>query len=290
MAESIEQGLFADKAVIITGGARSDILQGGTAQSIGEATAQAFLEEGALVTLLDINGEAAEATAIALKEEGERQGRDFRVEVFTGDVTSEDDMQAVIDESAEQHGSLRAMVACAAIFRSGLLADMPYADHMNTMEVKYGGSLLALQYGADAMLRDAVSQGQPRGAIVLFSSIYARRAPGVLTSYAAANAAVDSLVKTEGNALGPSGIRVVGVAPGAVEPTPGVLKEFARAYPEDPQKVLGRSQQKYEHETPLGRLATPQEVARAAVWLASDQASFINATTITVDGGWTPHF
>ncbi|VTU16201.1 3-oxoacyl-[acyl-carrier-protein] reductase FabG [Variovorax sp. PBL-H6] len=237
----------------------------GAATGIGAATAATLAREGAIVCIMDMNREGAEESARAITEEG------GRAEVRIVDLGSWEQTRDAIDGFAKAHGRLDIVVHSAGGFPAYVsLIDCP----VEAWDPVVNSNLRSMFY----LLKAAAPHMMERnfGRFVSLSSMAARS--GVNPNpphYTAAKGGMLALTRQAARDLGPHGITVNAVAPANVE-TP---------------RTLGiRSAERIAHiqrTTPLGRLAQPQEIANAVVWLASPQASYVTGITMDVNGGAT---
>jgi 3-oxoacyl-[acyl-carrier protein] reductase len=244
------------KIALITGGAAG----------IGKATALRFIEEGAQVVICDVNQQAGEA---ALQEIGSN------AVFYKLDVTNRQAVQAWVDEVVARFGHIDILVNNAGVLRDGLLVkmaegelvkQMPEADFDLVIAVNLKGVFNCTQAVAPVMIR------QKGGVILNATSVVGLYGNLGQTNYVATKAAVIGMTKVWARELGRHGIRVNAVAPGFTA-TEMVMQM--------PEKVLDGM----KGRTPLGRLAQPLDIANAYLFLASDEASFISGTTLSVDGG-----
>lgn len=226
----------------------------GAGSGIGEAVAQGLAAFGATVTCADVNLEAAERVA-------ENVGQAVKL-----DVTDAGEVERVISGL----DALDILVSTPSINVRKPLLDYTEAEFERVVTLNLKGSFFALQ----AAGRRMAAQGH--GSIVLFSSIRSQVVEPGQGVYAATKAGTLQLVKTLAAELGPQGVRANAIAPGVVEtPLTAPIKadpEWYRAYAE---------------KGALGRWATPSEMVGAAVFLASDAASYVTGALLLVDGGWT---
>jgi len=232
----------------------------GAASGIGKAIATAFLEAGASVLLCDRNAAALEATA---RELGGRA-----ISRIT-DVSDESQVEGAMRAAREAFGSLDIVVNCAGFGAIMPLIELPDDKWKSVQAVTLGGVFYGVKHGARQMLE----QGRP-GVIINISSVNGRQAGEGQSAYCAAKAGVDMLTRCGALELGSRGIRVVGIAPGLVE-TPLTRHELEN--PAMRELFLGA--------IPMERAVAAEEIAAAAVFLASDQAGSINGETIAIDGG-----
>ncbi len=243
-----------------------DVLKGkvavvtGAASGIGKAIARAFIEAGASVLLCDLNAKALDA---AVRELGDRA-----IGCET-DVSDESQVEAAIGEARDAFGSLDIVVNCAGFGSIMPLIELPADKWKSVLAVTLGGVFYGVKHGA----RNMLEQGCP-GVIVNISSVNGRQPGEGQVAYCAAKAGVDMITRCGALELGSHGIRVVGIAPGLVE-TPLTKKEL-----EDPA-----TRELFMGVIPMKRAVEAQEIAAAAVFLASDNARSINGETIAIDGG-----
>jgi 3-oxoacyl-[acyl-carrier protein] reductase len=240
-----------EKTVLITGGSRG----------IGAAAARQFGAAGWNVAL---NYCRSSSQAQLLVEELTALG--VRVVALEGDV-SDPAQAADLVRRAEEFGPLDALVCCAGIaLPQQLLLDTTDEQWRRVMAVDLDGVFYPIRAVYPAFVR------RQKGAIVTVSSMWGVTGGSCEVAYSAAKAGVIGLTKALAKELGPSHVRVNCVAPGVVE-----TEMNAHLSAED-LAALGE-------ETPLGRIGTPEETARAIVFLASEQASFITGQVLRVDGG-----
>jgi NAD(P)-dependent dehydrogenase (short-subunit alcohol dehydrogenase family) len=232
----------------------------GAASGIGKAIATAFIEAGASVLLCDRNAAALDAAAHELGE---------RAVARVGDVSDEGQVETAMRAAREAFGSLDIVVNCAGFGAITPLIELSDDQWKAVQAVTLGGVFYGIKHGARQML----AQGRP-GVIINISSVNGRQVGEGQAAYCAAKAGVDMLTRCGALELGSRGIRVVGIAPGLVE-TPLTRRELEN--PATRALFLGA--------IPMARPVAAEEIAAAAVFLASDQARSINGETIAVDGG-----
>jgi NAD(P)-dependent dehydrogenase (short-subunit alcohol dehydrogenase family) len=247
---------FAGKVVLVTG----------AASGIGRAVALAFGRAGAAVVVADIAIDGGHSTAAMIVEQG---GKALFVPV---NVTRAPEVETMVDKTVHHYGRLDCAVNCAGVFEEGArLAELDEAVYDRIMEVNVKGVWLSMKH----QLRQMGKQGG--GAIVNLSSAYASvGAPGQ-GAYAASKHALAGLTRSAALEHAKEGIRVNALCPGAVR-TP----MLARALQREPAM-----EKKLRAAHPMGRFAEPAEVANAALWLCSEQASFVTGHELSVDGGFT---
>lgn len=253
---------LAGKVTVITG----------ATSGIGEATARLFAREGACVVL---SGRAADRGTKLAAELGEQA-------VFhRADVTRETDIAELMDACVDRFGRVDCLFSNAGGPAVGGIDTITESQLEYGMKLLVGSVLFGIKHGARVM--------RPRGGgcIINNSSIAAhRRGQGDLL-YSAAKAAVSHITRLAGAELGPQGIRVNAISPGAIA-TPIFWGGSAAARELDPQENM-RKQAKLERNlaraTPMRRSGLSDDIAHAALFLASDEASFINAHDLVIDGG-----
>jgi NAD(P)-dependent dehydrogenase (short-subunit alcohol dehydrogenase family) len=240
----------------------------GAAQGLGAAIARRLAEEGAQVTLADINAEGARAMAAEI--ERERPGQAFAVPL---DVTREDQWIYALEEADEAMGGLSILVNNAGVFQQGSVEQLSFEDFKRSMSVNVDSVFLGAKHALKYM-----RQNTP-GAIVNISSISGLIAGHNMAAYNASKAAVWLLSKSIALHCAHEGldVRCNSVHPTFVD-TP--LLEPLRAR-------LGRAETdaKLARQVPLGRIGEPRDVADAVLYLASDESRFVTGAELKIDGG-----
>jgi glucose 1-dehydrogenase len=245
---------FKGKVAVVTGAAKG----------IGLACARRFAEEGADLVIADhdtLSGRAALETLCALTP---------RVQLVVGDVGYKDDVARVFDTAEREFGAVDILVANAGIYTSADFLDITEEDYDRVMRTNLKSVFLCGQAAAKLM----VKQGRG-GSIVNMSSVNAVIVNADAVPYAMSKGGVNQLTKAMAIALSPYGIRVNALGPGTI------LTDLARKAVLQDHDALSRILDR----TPLGRLGTPEEVASVAVFLASDDASYMTGQTVYLDGG-----
>jgi NAD(P)-dependent dehydrogenase (short-subunit alcohol dehydrogenase family) len=247
------------KVAVVTGGARG----------IGAAICRRYADEGACVAVADIlDGEAA-----ALARE---IGRDaFGAQL---DVTSRASIDGMVETVVAQAGGIDILVNNAAIFDMAPLLEITEASYDKQFAVNVKGLLFTLQ----AVAAQMVKQGRG-GKIVNFSSQAGRRGEPLVAVYCASKSAVISITQSAGLALIRHGINVNGIAPGVVD-TP-MWDQVDALFAKYEGLPLGEKKRQVGSAVPYGRMGAPEDLAGAAVFLASADADYVVAQTLNVDGG-----
>jgi len=273
-------GRLAGKVAVVTGGGNG----------IGRACAERFAAEGASVVVADLLDDVGEATVAGLRAGGATASRFVHL-----DASSEGDNQRLFDEVEAELGGVDVLVTAAGVshgdYRSGDvegdrkrlegsieqavvpgsgLVDLDLDSWRRVLDVNLTGTLLALRAAASCML-----ERKRRGSIVTIASVAAIDPLLGSPSYPVSKAGVWMLTKSAARTLAPHGIRVNAIGPGFIETNmTAALGEvdLLNGY------VLGH--------TPMGRKGTPAEVANVALFLASDEASYVTGELIHPDGGW----
>jgi NAD(P)-dependent dehydrogenase (short-subunit alcohol dehydrogenase family) len=248
------QGRLAGKVAIVTGGG----------SGIGRAVARRFAAEGAAVAVADVAGEAAKAVAAAIEAEG---GRAFGIEV---DVTDGERVRAMIDRTVSEFGGVDVLMTAAGILGFGSVVETEPETWDRVIGVNLTGTYLCARAAIPRMME------RGGGSIVTVSSSTGAHdaAPGT-AAYIASKGGVAMLTKAISVDHARQGIRANAIAPGPTD-TP-MLGSVMTA---DELRAFGEAM-------PIGRLARPEELAAAALFLASDEASYVTGAVFAVDGGQT---
>jgi glucose 1-dehydrogenase len=247
------------KTAIVTGGANG----------IGLAIAQRFLREGAKVVIADID-----------QEKGDKAERDLaslgQIRFVRTDVGKRLDVHNLVAAAIDAFGDIDILVNNAGIVHAADFLDISEDDFDRVLRVNLKGSFLTGQAVARYMA-DKVKAGGKAGAIVNMSSVNAVFAIASQVPYSVSKGGVSQLTKVMALGLAPHGIRVNAIGPGSI------MTDMLASVNNDPaakNRILSR--------TPLGRIGEPAEIAAIAVFLASDEASYITGQTIYADGGRLP--
>jgi NAD(P)-dependent dehydrogenase (short-subunit alcohol dehydrogenase family) len=243
---------FPDQVVIVTGGA----------QGIGRACVDAFAGEGAAVVVADID---AAGGAKAADEIAARGGRTRFIETDVGDAGQ---AQRLVDQTIEAFGRLDVLINNAGIIKTADFLEISEADFDAVLRVNLKGVFLVGQAAARAMVR------RGKGAIVNMSSANAVVAIPNQVPYVTSKGAVNQLTKVMALALADKGVRVNAIGPGSI------LTDLLKVVMNDDaarRRILSR--------TPMGRCGEPAEIAKVALFLASDESSYLTGQCIYPDGG-----
>ncbi|MEV4508243.1 SDR family oxidoreductase [Dactylosporangium sp. NPDC049525] len=227
------------------------VLITGGLTGIGRATASAFAGQGADVVVAGRHDAELPAGAVFMH----------------ADVRREDDVRQLVDDTVTRFGSLDVAVNNAGTEGApGTVLDQSAETYADTFDTNVLGTLLSMKHELRVML------GQRHGSIVNMSSYLGHQGAAGTAIYTASKHAVDGLTRAAALEAAGSGVRINAVAPGPID-TPMLQREFA-----DPQTDLNVG-------VPLGRIGTPDEIAKAVLFLGSDAASFMTGEVMYVDGG-----
>ncbi len=250
----MENGRLAGKVAIITGAARG----------MGAAEARLFVDEGARVVVTDVLEDEGRRTAGSISPDGSRC-------VFVRhDVTSEQEWTSAVESALAAFGRVDVLVNNAGIFEQGSIMDTTLDAYMRTIHINQVGVFLGMRAVAGHM----VQRGS--GSIINISSVAGMSGTPGFLAYGASKWAVRGMTRGVAKELAATGVRVNSIHPGIID-TP-MLRTFSDAGEGVREAVRTR--------IPVGREAEPEEVARLALYLASDEASYSTGSEFIVDGGW----
>lgn len=241
----------------------------GAGAGLGRATAIAFARAGAAVVCNDIQADAAEEAAQQIVAEG---GNGVAV---VGDTATQECAEAIVAEAVGRFGGLDVMHANAAISIYAPLDEMPISTLHSIVDTNLKGPLFCA--------REAVAPLRVRGggSIIFVSSVQAFVGLPGCVAYAATKAALVAAAQVLAVELGGDNIRVNAIAPGTID-TPMLQRDLAPMNLDQREDFVGR----VEAANALGRVGRPDEVAEAALYLASERASYVTGTCLRVDGGF----
>jgi len=242
-----------DKVAVVTGAGRG----------IGEEIALRFAAEGAKVVVNDVNAADGNRTVKAIKSKG---GKAVAV---IGSVTVRDIAQKMMDTAVKEFGTVDILVNNAGIIRDAMLHKMTDEQWDQVIDVNLKGVFLCTQCAARVMREKGY------GKIISLSSTMWRGNPGQF-NYSASKAGVIGMTRTAAKELAPKGINVNAIAPGLI---------WTDIFKSMPAAVLERMQKTLASIVPLNRMGSPQDVANLALFLASDESSYITGQVIYCDGG-----
>lgn len=243
-----------DKVALITGGA----------QGIGLAIAQEFLNAKAKVAIADIDEQRLRDTTQRLQSHFPR-----RVKGIVADVSQEEDIKRMVSETLHEFGAIDILVNNAGYSGLNLLWEMPTEEWDKAFAVNLRAAFLCSREVVKAMRERGT-----RGRIINMSSINATVPTTGMSAYCSSKAGLESFTRAAAVELGPLGININAIAPGVVA-TP--LTEMFLGFPGVSQDFVER--------TPKGRLGEPEDIAKIALFLASEYAEWITGQTIVADGG-----
>ena len=240
-----------DRVAIITGGARG----------IGKKISQTFLKEGASVYIFDINQEEGARTV------GELQpAYDGKVNFFKVDITDEKSVEQYIEKIIEAEGRIDILVNNAGITRDNLILRMSLEDWKKVIDINLTGAFICSKHTVKYMVKNR------SGKIINISSIVGVHGNAGQSNYSSSKAGIIGLTKTLARELAGRNILVNAIAPGYIET-------------EMTKKLSDKIKEKLMEQIPTGRLGSVDDVAKTALFLASDDSNYITGTVINLDGG-----
>jgi NAD(P)-dependent dehydrogenase (short-subunit alcohol dehydrogenase family) len=251
--------MLADKAAVITG----------AASGIGRAIAREYAEEGADVVVADLQAEPREGGTPTHEMIAAETDRDATF--VECDVSDREQVEAAI-EAADAFGGVDVMVNNAGIFRSEEVLELSEAEFDRLMDINVKGTFFGAQLAGKRMVE---SDG---GSIVNLSSVAGLTGTGAYVSYCTSKGAVRLMTYALADALGPHGVRVNAIHPGLIE-TEMTTEDVP---------IIGTEQgEAYTESIPSRRAGKPEDIADAALYLASDLSDYVNGESLVVDGGMT---
>ncbi|TDL80042.1 SDR family NAD(P)-dependent oxidoreductase [Peribacillus frigoritolerans] len=244
---------LAGKVAVVTGGA------GG----IGKATAMLFAEQGAKVVIGDSNSEAGEKTAHEIRE------KNLPCLFVKTDVTDSADVQALMKTAAAEYGGLDILFNNAGVSNQSVkIGDMETEEWDRVVDINLKGVFLGIKHAVPFM------QQSGGGSIINTSSVLGMKGKKRMAPYNASKAGVIALTKNAALDYGKENIRVNAIAPGVIDTS--IIDEWRND---------DRRWEIYTKSNALARIGQPEEIAKAVLFLASDDASYVTAATLLVDGG-----
>lgn len=239
------------------------VLITGALTGIGRATALAFAEDGARIVISGRRDEEGNALASDLRARG------IEAEFIRADVRHEDDVRSLVDQTVARFGQLDVAVNNAGTEgKPGPVTEQTADSYAATFDTNVLGTVLSMKHELRAMQR------QGRGSIINLSSTMGHKAAPGASIYTASKHAVEGLTKSAALEGAAFGVRVNAVAPGPIDT--GMLDRFTGSADRKAGLIAG---------VPLKRSGTPEEIAKAIVFLTSDNASFVTGQIVSVDGG-----
>ena len=244
----------------------------GAGSGIGEAIARLFAKQGAHVTVADLAADAAERVTTSVVEQG------GAASALTLDAAEEAQVRAGFAAVVERHGRLDIVVNNAGVSHVGNILETSLDDWERVLRVNARGVFLCAREAVYVM----VSQQPQGGVIVNMASVAAQIAVDRRLPYSASKGAVLAMSRSIAMDFVDQGIRCNAICPGTVH-TPFVEGYLTRSFPGQEDAV----RRTLHARQPIGRMGRPEEIAAAALYLASDEAAFVTGSALVIDGGWT---
>jgi len=248
------------------------VLVTAASQGIGFGCAEAFVGEGARVVVNSSNSERVAAAVARLRPHGEVHG-------VVADLTRHADLDRLVAETRSLLGGLDTLVYVTGSPHPGVFLEQGYDDWERAAAMLVVSPAYLARKTADVMI-----EGSTHGRMVFLTSVAIREPIPNLATSSVCRIAVAGLVRTLARELGPKGIRVNGVIPGYIRTArvEEVARDAARRRGSSPEEFL----RGLESDIPLGRIGSPEELARAVVFLGSDLSSYVSGAMLPVDGGY----
>lgn len=253
---------LAGKVAIITGGG----------SGLGRATSLLFAKEGAKVAVADIDVAGAEATVTMIEDLG------GEAVAIKADVTKAADVKAMVAATVKKYGKLHILFNNAGIAGDQYKATVETFDEANwdkILSVNLKGVFLCSKYGVPELLKSG-------GGVIINTASIAGLVGMGNHAYGASKAGVTIITKTMALELSPKGVRVNAIAPGFIDTPLSRGNRRGMSEGEQAQNVA-----RLAASAPMGRIGRPEDIAHAALFLASDEAAYITGHTLVVDGGYT---
>jgi 2-keto-3-deoxy-L-fuconate dehydrogenase len=249
------------------------VLVTGSGSGIGQAIALRFAQQGAKVAVADLQPAAAQETVSQINATAKNEAI-----ALTLDVAEEAQVKAAIDHIAQHWGRLDILVNNAGISHVGNILETSLEDWEKVMRVNSGGVFLCAKYALQQML----AQSPAGGNIINIASVAGLIAVERRLPYCASKGAVVALTRSIAIDFANQNIRCNAICPGTVY-TPFVEGYLERNYADQKAEMLAQ----LHARQPIGRMGNPDEIAHAALYLASEEAAFVTGSMLTIDGGWT---
>ncbi len=242
----------------------------GASSGIGTGVAEALAAAGANVTVNHHSG--ADAAARVVEAIARAGGQVIAVEA---DISKEDDVLRLFDATIDEFGRVDIVVANAGIQKDASLTEMTLDQWQAVLAVNLTGQFLCTREAVKRFVAQGLApQSKARGKIICMSSVHQQIPWAGHVNYASSKGGVMLMMQSVAQEVAGQGIRVNAIAPGAIK-TP--INESAWSTPEAMEKLLKL--------IPYGRIGAPEDIGKAAVWLASDESDYVTGTTLFVDGG-----
>ncbi len=244
---------FKDKVVVITGAARG----------IGFAIAKSFVECGATVAVIDLSAEAVNAAVANLNQIGKAIG-------YVGNVTDSSGIEELFAQVVKEHGGIDTLINNAGITRDNLMIRMKEEDWQLVLDINLKGSFICTQKAFKHMMKAR------KGSIINIASVIGIMGNAGQANYAASKGGLIAFTKSCAKEFASRNVRVNAVAPGFIE------TEMTATLSDDVRAEYGKA-------IPLGKMGSPEDVARVCMFLASEDSAYLTGQTLAVDGGLTMH-
>jgi NAD(P)-dependent dehydrogenase (short-subunit alcohol dehydrogenase family) len=252
-----------DKIIVLTG----------AASGIGRSTAILLAREGASLMLSDIDERGLKETLKAIKE-----GKDKTITMKV-DVTKPDEVKKMINFTIEKFGRIDVLIANAGVVRVGPIEDFPDKDYDLLIDVNLKGTHYTCKYAVPYFKK------QRSGSIITLASVAAHIGQVAHANYCSTKAGILGYTRALALDLAPYNIRVNSVSPGATD-TPMLQSDVAKQA-KDRGVSYEEIKKEFEEEGVLGRWATPEEIAKGILFLATEDSSYMTGADLCLDGGWT---
>lgn len=244
----------------------------GAGSGIGQAIALVFARQGACVLVADIQAEAAEKVVAEIRSQ---EGKAYALPL---DVTNEEQVKSTFAQVVPAHSRFDILVNNAGVSHVGNLLETSAEDWDRVMAVNARGVFLCSKYAVMQML----AQDPPGGILINMASVAGMIGVDKRFPYSASKGAVISMTRSIAMDFVGQGIRANAICPGTIH-TPFVEGYLERHFADNKDEMRNQ----LHARQPLGRMGLPEEIAYAALYLASDEAAFVTGSTLVIDGGWT---